>query len=68
MRGGPWGGGGDGGEAVDPSDRSPAGHLTGAVGEPRGGWCLSIKHPLLSDLQVLRRDILGGCNGRRRGL
>lgn len=30
---------------VDPFDRSPAGYLTGAVSEPRGGWCLSIKHP-----------------------
>lgn len=24
---------------------APAGYLTGAVSEARGGWCLSIKHP-----------------------
>lgn len=39
--------GGQGGvEGVDPFDRSPAGHLTGAVSEAGGGRCLSIKHPL----------------------
>lgn len=38
-------GGGEGDRRLDPFDTSPAGYLTGAVSELRGGWRLSIKHP-----------------------
>lgn len=64
------------GERVDPFDRSPAGYLTGAVSEPRGGGGGGGGGPYRSntppichaDLHVLRRAALLGDSNRRRGV
>lgn len=57
-----WGAG-SGGWRVDPFDTSPAGYLTGAVSEARGGWRLSIKHPFY--LPLLTFMSWGGLRGWR---